>query len=264
MATILWEAIHDSAKIWKELAAVIAGIISEGNFIATNEKLELLAMDDSRVSLVYLDFPSDAFARWAYNAEEERLKIGVNFADFKRVMARGKAKDSIKFLLKREGEKAYFTVAFFRGTEAAQRAFNLPILDIPEERIPLKELAYKVRVVFSPPTFFADMMRDAKVVGEELEIVADKDQELLIFRAVSETGGTYEYSVNLRESGDVVEFNIEETSSARYSVDFLTKFARAAKIAESLTIQYSKQMPLQLDFSLPGGARLTFLLAPRL
>ena len=61
-----------------------------------------------------------------------------------------------------------------------------------------------------------------------------------------------------------MEFNIEESCSSRYSVDFLAKFARASKISDSLTLQFAKQMPVQLDFALPGGGRLTFLLAPRL
>lgn len=264
MSSVVWSAVYDAGKTWKELTAVIAGIVSEANFIVTPEKLELLAMDDSRVSLVYLEFPSDAFSQWDFKAEEERLKIGISFADFKRIMARAKAKDSIRFSLRREAGKAYFSVSLFRGTESTTRTFSLPVLDIPEERIALRELAYKVRVVWSPPTFYDEMMRDAKIMGDEMELIADKEQEIIVFRAFSEGGGSYEYTVRLREASDVVEFNIEESCSSRYSVDFLAKFARAAKIADSLTLQFAKQMPVQLDFALPGGARLTFLLAPRL
>jgi len=264
-----WLAAYDEAKTMREIIAAIAGVIDEGNFYVREEGLEFSAMDESRVAMVILKIPSTVFHRYEFEPPEggETLVIGVNFSDLKKIMQRGKAKDGIILNVKKEHGKTFFGVTFFRGTieeKTLQRTFALPILEIPEERINIKELQYDVIVEFSPASFLNDIISDASIVGEDLRLLTSSSDKEIKFIAESETGGFYEYVAPLEREDTVVQWEIKNDAEALYSIDFLKKFVRASKVADMVRVEYSRNMPLKMTFLVGGGIELTYLLAPRI
>ena len=265
-----WEAAYDEAKTLREIIAAISGVISEGNFYVKEDGVEFSAIDESRVAMVILKMPANVFHRYEFEPPEDgdTIVLGVNFSELKKIFQRGKAKDSVLLSLKAERNRHFFAVTFFRGTideRSLQRTFALPIIEIPEEaKIPIKELQYDVLVEFAPANFLNDIISDAKVVGEDLRLVAKTDTKEMRFIAESETGGFYEYVAPLDREDTVVQYEIRNDAEALYSLDFLKKFIRAAKVADVVRIEYSKNMPLKMTFMIGGGTELIYLLAPRI
>ena len=264
-----WLAAYDEAKTMREIIAAIAGVIDEGNFYVKEDGLEFTAMDESRVAMVILKMPSTVFHRYEFEPPEggDTIILGVNFGELKKVMQRGKAKDGILFSVRKERGKTFFGITFFRGTideRSLQRTFALPILEIPEERINIKELQYDVTIEFSPASFLNDIISDAKIVGEDLRLVTSSDAKEIRFIAESETGGFYEYVAPLEREDTVVQWEIKNDAEALYSIDFLRKFVRASKVADMVRVEYSRNMPLKMTFLIGGGTELTYLLAPRI
>jgi len=264
-----WKAAYDEGKIFKEILAAIAGVISEGNFFVKEDGIEFSAMDDSRVAMAILTMPASAFHIYEFEPPEEgdTIVIGVNFADLKKIIQRGKAKDSLLFELKQQKEKHYFAITFYRGTPedmTLQRTFALPLLEIPEERINIRELEYDVIVEFSPANFLNDIIADAKTIGDDLRLVTSKEEKEMRFIAESDTGQFYEYVAPLEREDTVVNYEVKDDAESLYSLDFLKKFIRAAKVADIVRIEYSKNMPLKMTFKIGGGIELAYLLAPRI
>jgi hypothetical protein len=50
---------------------------------------------------------------------------------------------------------------------------------------------------------------------------------------------------------------------ARYSIEYLKKMIQAAKLAEKVSIEFSKDYPLKLSFKVIDKLSLEFILAPR-
>jgi len=265
-----WLAAYDEAKTLREIIAAIAGVISEGNFYAKEDGIEFMAMDESRVAMVILKMPSTVFHRYEFEPPEggDTIIIGVNFGELKKIMQRGKAKDSVLFSVTKERGKPFFAITFFRGTldeRTLQRTFALPIIEIPEEgRINIRELQYDVSVEFAPASFLNDIISDAKIIGEDLRLVTNSDTKEMRFIAESETGGFYEYVAPLEKEDTVVQWEIKNDAEALYSIDFLRKFVRASKVADMVRIEYSRNMPLKMTFVIGGGTELAYLLAPRI
>jgi len=264
-----WLAAYDEAKTMREIIAAIAGVVDEGNFYVKEEGLEFMAMDESRVAMVMLRMPSTVFHKYEFEPPEgsDTLIIGVNFSELKKIMQRGKAKDSIIFSIARERGKSFFAVTFFRGTpdeRTLQRTFALPIIEIPEERISIKELQYDVSIEFAPASFLNDIIAEAKIMGEDLRLVTKSDTKEITFLAESETGGYYEYTAPLEKEDTIVQWEIKNDAEALYSIDFLRKFVRASKVADMVRIEYSRNMPLKMTFVIGGGTELIYLLAPRI
>ena len=53
-----------------------------------------------------------------------------------------------------------------------------------------------------------------------------------------------------------------DNSSARFSLDYLSKFVKGAKIANRVEINFSDNHPMRLNFP-SGKVMLSFVLAPR-
>jgi len=266
---VKWLATYDSAKTIREIIASIAEIVEEGNFYAKEDGLEFSAMDESRVAMAILKIPRTTFQTYEFETEGDKdaIVMGVNFTDLKKIMRRGGAKDSIMLSLKKIKEKQYFSVTFYRDSldeRTMERSFSLPLLEIPEERINIGKLEYDVLVEFSPAKFFNDIISDAKVVGEDLRIVADSGNKEIKFIAESETGEHYEYLARLEREETVINWEIKDDAESLYSIDFLAKIAKASKVADLVRLEFSSEKPIKVTYLIGGGIELVYLLAPRL
>ena len=58
---------------------------------------------------------------------------------------------------------------------------------------------------------------------------------------------------------------VKENSKATYNIDFISKIIRAIghQSSDLVTIEYSSNKPLRLEFLLAGMVKLQFYLAPR-
>jgi hypothetical protein len=65
-----------------------------------------------------------------------------------------------------------------------------------------------------------------------------------------------------------IEFSADEATieaencKARYSLEYLQKFMKAAKLCEKTTIRFANDHPMKMDFRTPE-VELSFILAPR-
>ncbi|MGQ4894154.1 MAG: proliferating cell nuclear antigen (pcna) [Candidatus Njordarchaeia archaeon] len=264
-----WLAAYDDAKVAKEIIIAISNIVDEGNFYAREAGLEFMAMDESRVAMVILNMPATLFQKYDFKPPDgkETIVMGINFSELKKIIQRAKSKDSVIFSLKKERDRFFFTVTFYRGTleeRSLQRSFALPLIEIPEEKIPIKELQYDVSIEFAPASALGEIISDASVIGEDLRIITNASKKELKFVVESDTGGFYEYLAPLDREETIVEFNVKNDAESLYSIDFLKKFMRASRVSEMVRLEYSKNMPLKLTFMIGGGVELSYLLAPRI
>ncbi|RUM47707.1 MAG: DNA polymerase sliding clamp, partial [Hyperthermus sp.] len=49
-----------------------------------------------------------------------------------------------------------------------------------------------------------------------------------------------------------------------YSIEYLKHILSLTKVADTITIEYSNDMPLRLRFQLPAGGTIEYLLAPKI
>jgi proliferating cell nuclear antigen len=60
------------------------------------------------------------------------------------------------------------------------------------------------------------------------------------------------------------DLNIKESSTATYSLDYLSKITKAiGTVGSSIAAEYSSKMPLRLEFRVANIGRIHFYLAPR-
>ncbi|MEE8323550.1 MAG: hypothetical protein V3R57_08010, partial [Candidatus Bathyarchaeia archaeon] len=68
-----------------------------------------------------------------------------------------------------------------------------------------------------------------------------------------------------KESEEILDFDVKEASKAMFSLSYLSSMIKSAsKISDIVTIEFSNDMPVRLNFELPQSGRLQYYLAPRI
>ena len=259
-------AVFEDVKIIRSLFRGVSDLLSEANMFVNEEGIRIQGLDDSRVAMLSLRMPSSAFHVFDFSPPEgaDVIQIGLNFSDVKKIFAKAKAKDSVKLALIQE-ERPYFEITFFRGSleDMTQvRIFKLPIIEVPAETITPRELELDVTAEFATGSWVAELVASAAIVADDLQVVANKDEEKLIFSAEGELG-KFEFPVVLSRDEMVIRYEIVKDARAIYSLDYLKKMDTPAKIADSVIIRFSDNMPMELTYIVGGGFEMKYLLAPR-
>lgn len=259
-------AVFEDVKIVRSLFRGVSSLLSEANMYINQDGIRVQGLDDSRVAMLSLRMPASAFHMFDFTPPEgsDTVQIGLNFSDIRKIMAHAKAKDSVKFALVEE-ERPYFEITFFRGSieDMTQvRIFKLPILEIPAETIALRELELDVTVEFATGSWVAELVANAAIVADDLQIIASKDDEKLTFYAEGDLG-KFEFPVVLSRDEMVIRYEISKDAKSVYSLDYLKKLGTPAQIADSVILRFSENMPMELTYIIGGGFEMKYLLAPR-
>jgi hypothetical protein len=133
-------------------------------------------------------------------------------------------------------------------------------LDIEYEEIPMDNLLkieYSSKWVMEPD-FLVEAIKDAEIYSEILNMRSTQGQGLTF----SSSGqiGEMNYEIGLDE---LLDSDINEDSSAAYSLTFLKAILKIASITEKLEISLRTDHPLKMVFNLLEGGELFYFLAPR-
>lgn len=245
----------ENSRILKVIVETLASIIDETEFQVTPKEFTISAMDPSRICLLKLSLKKQNFDEYDCNKES---KVGLNLDDLDKILKRSAANDSVEINFDETEQK--IKIKMQREGMSRTRTFSLALLDIEIEEIPMDNLLkieYPSKWVIEP-SFLVEAIKDAEIYSEILNIAAIEDQGLNF----SSTGQIGEMEYNLSED-DLIETNIDGSSSGAYSLTFLKAILKIASITEKLEISLKTDHPLKMIFNLLEGGELSYFLAPR-
>jgi proliferating cell nuclear antigen len=126
--------------------------------------------------------------------------------------------------------------------------------------MPVPKLAFDAKVRMDADCL-NDAISDIGGVSEQARFEANPDR--FVLNGLSETGNVV---IEFEKSNEaVLEFNVNAEIKALYGVSFLQDIIRAGtSTSKVVTVEFSTDKPVKLDFELPLKGKLTYYLAPRL
>ncbi|MCD6358197.1 MAG: proliferating cell nuclear antigen (pcna) [Thermoproteales archaeon] len=238
------------ARDWKYLIQSLEAIIDEANFVADDEALRLRALDPSRIAMVDLYIPREAFN--TYEVEGE-VRIGVNFDDLNKILRRAKKDDRV--IMAVEGGRLRITLS-----GKAERTFSLPLIDIVGEELPTPRVSFDVSAKMLSDTL-RDALKDAEMVSDTAKFVGEEAELKIVARSDK---GELEAKFSM-EAGSLLEYEVKSPASASYSLNYLNDIVgKAYRVSDVVTVEFSTNKPLSLTFDIAGGGMLRYYLAPRM
>ncbi len=224
---------------------LISELVTEVRIKINEFGLSITAMDPANVSMVGFKMPKSAFSQF----EAGKEVLGVNLDSLKRILKRAGTGSSL-ILESKEN------ILEIQIQDRIKRNFLLSLIDIDAEDIDFDTKAGRMEFtskVELPSLDFIDSIEDCIVVADACSFIVKDGKFIIEARGLNSARSEF--------SGDEASIQAENSKS-RYSLEYLQKFAKGAKLVEKTLINFSEDHPLKLSFKSPG-MELAFVLAPR-
>ena len=234
-------------KYLKDSVSIISDLVTEAKFIIKKDGLELIAMDPANVAMVMFRLLSTCFTEYDV---KQTVEIPINLTQFKQVLRRANSNDMVTL----EYEDAKLKIQFQSDTV---RTFSLPAIELDEKEQRVPELIFPVSIETSS-SVLSEAVGDVEIVAESVTFQSDK----LKFIVAAE-GDLSKARIEI-PANDVTKITSKNDGvRAKYSVEYLKKMIEGSKISDKVTIQFSNDYPLRLDYKQMDKVSLSFILAPR-
>lgn len=231
----------EDPSLLSRIIEIISELVSEVRIKLNEFGMSITAIDPANVAMMRFKLPKSAFSQFETGDEV----LGVNLDSLKRILKRCSSGTPL-ILEKKEN---------FLGIQILDRIkrnFSLNLIEIERQEKELPLLDYSARVEI-PSYGLISSIEDGAVVSDACSFIIKEGK--FIIEAKGLNSARSEFSV------DEAKIEAEECKS-KYSLEYLQKFMKGAKLCEKTILYFANDHPLKIDIRV-GHIELNFLLAPR-
>ena len=232
----------EDPKILANLISIISELVTEVKLKVNKEGMNLSAFDPAGVAMVHFNIPSELFSQFEVTNEEI---LGVNLNDLKAVLRRIGFGSSL-IMEKKEN------LLRIEIKDRIKREFMLALIEVETEDRELPKWEFN-SVIKMDSDAFVEAVEDCTIVSDACTFIAEPNRFIVQAKGLN--------SAKAEFSSDEVEIH-SGSSTARYSLDYLNKFIKGAKVSSKVALNFSDDHPLRVNFQ-TGKIILSFVLAPR-
>ena len=233
----------ENPKLFTDIISIIAELVTEVKLKVNAEGLSLTAVDPANAAMVHFTMPADLFAQFEIKQNEV---LGLNLENLKAVLRRCKIGSSL--ILQKEDNKLKLSIQ-----DRIKRDFTLALLDIDAEEKEVPQWEFD-SVIKMNSEDFVEVIEDFAIVSDACSIIAEPNKFIIEAQGLNAARAEF--------SSDEVEIH-SGNSMARYSLEYLSKFIKGAKISARVSVNFSSNHPIRINFP-TGKVMLSFILAPRI
>lgn len=238
-------------KLFVDSIGIISELVNDVRFKIDKDKIELVAMDPANVAMVIFKLLSSAFSEYKV---EESLEIAVSLDALKSILRRVKPSDVLTMEL--DDKKSRLKVQL---KSESVRTFNLALLDIEDKDQKIPDLSFPLRID-TTSSIFDEAIQDMDVVSESVALVVNGDK----FIVEAESNISDARSEIIKDNETVIKNSNKDETRAKYSIEYLKKIAKGGKLSNKVSLQFSKNYPLKVEYLVKDKLSLSFILAPRI
>src|SRR3989344_2757672 len=229
-------------KIFSDIVTIISELVTEVRIKVNKEGIMLTAIDPANVAMVYFKIPSSLFSEFELQKD---VDLGLNLNNLKAVLRRCKPGSAL--ILEKQENMLNLTIK-----DRIKRDFSLALIDIDMEEKSLPQWEFNSVIHVNSDTF-VEVIEDCAVVSDACTFIAEPNKFIVEAHGLNSARAEFSSDEAQIHSGN---------STARFSLEYLSKFIKGAKISSKVSLSFSDNHPMRLDFH-TGDVVLSFVLAPR-
>lgn len=233
----------ENPKIFSDIITIISELVTEVRIRINKEGIHLSAVDPANVAMVHFKIPSTLFSELELSKEE--VELGVNLNNLKAVLRRCKPGSALTL----EKQDNLLKIGI---RDRIKRDFSLALIEIDSEDKNMPQWEFN-SVIHINSEALVEVIEDCAIVSDACTFLAEPTKFIVEAHGLN--------SARAEFSSDEAEIH-SGNSTARFSLEYLNKFVKGAKISSRATLSFSNNHPMRIDFP-TGGVILSFVLAPR-
>ncbi len=231
----------DNPLVLSRVIDIISELVIEVRIRFNEFGLSISAIDPANVAMLNFKLPKSAFSQFETGEEV----LGINLDNFKRILKRCGAGSSL-ILEKKEN---FLNIQI---QDRIKRNFSLNLIEIETEEKEMPTLEYTARVEINSKDL-VDSIDDCSVVADACSFITQEGKFIVEAKSIDSARSEF--------SGDEAKIEAEDCNS-KYSLEYLVKFMKSAKIVDKTVLNFAEDHPLKMNFK-SEHMELSFLLAPR-
>jgi len=255
----MFKARLTDSNILKKVFDNIKDLVTDANFICTDEGIQMQAMDSSRVALVCLTLLTDGFE--TYECPRD-FTLGINVPTFSKIMKCADSSDSVTLEAEPDGDKLFITFDSPSGNRSS--TFELNRITIDEENVQIPELEYTCSVTM-PCSQLQHAIRDLSNFGDTCII---QIKESLIEFSVKSTLGSallsFKNDDSSKKKEEHVVINCNDDIRLMFAIKYLAQFTKTTGISDQVNIFMSAETPINVTFDMGDVGSVNYYLAPKI
>jgi proliferating cell nuclear antigen len=227
---------------------LISELVTEVRIKVNEFGMSITAMDPANVSMVNFKVPKSAFSE--FNLEDSKNQseiLGVNLDNLKKVLKRAGSGSSV--ILKRKDNTLDIQI-----DDKIKRDFNLGLIEIESEDKEMPTLDYSAKVEINSEDLIASI-EDCSVVSDACSFIIENKKFIIEAKGLNSARAEFSDEETRIETG-------EDFCKSRYSLEYLIKFIKGAKLTEKTILRFASDHPLKMDLK-TEHMEISFILAPR-
>jgi proliferating cell nuclear antigen len=231
----------DDPSLLSKAIDVLSDLVSEVRIKVNEFGMSITAIDPANVAMVKFRLPKTAFSQFETGEEV----LGINLDSLKRILKRCNAGSPLIM----ERKENYLEI---QVQDRIKRNFSLNLIEIEGQEKEMPVLDYSSRVEIASLDLISSI-EDCAVVSDACAFAISNEEFVIEAKGLNSTRSAF--------SKDEVKIEAEECKS-KYSLEYLQKFMKGAKISEKTILNFATNNPLKMDIK-TEHMELNFLLAPR-
>lgn len=240
------------AKLLRDAVTAISTLIDEGTFNIDSDGVRLRAMDPSRVAMVDFTMQKTVFDEYV---SDEDTKICLSLSELLKLLKRAGKDEAVELLL--DDKTAQFVITV-RGKYT--RTFRMPTLEASEDEVPTPKIVFNAKATLTADGF-RQSLEDVALVSDYVRV--ETDGEKVTMNAKGDIMGA---NIELKKGSDaLLSVEVKEPSKSAFPLSYLSEIVKAASATSDIvTLEFSSDMPIRLDFKQRYDGTLVYFLAPRI
>jgi len=237
---------YPSAKDFVDVLKTLSEIVEEVLFVVSPKGLSVKALDPSRVAMMFITIPAEAFQE--FKAEDE-LKIGLAVGNLSKILKNLKKGDKITM-----GADEAAIEILIEGTSI--RRYKFRNIEVVSEEVPELSPQYDVEAS-ALSTALRTIISELSSMTSTIGITAFKDS--LLFVDLDTKKSSYRLATT---TGNLITLSVKkENVTAAYDSEYLSKVLSILHLGNIVDIKYGSEAPLYLSTEFSGGRAEYYLAA---
>ncbi len=249
----MFKVTYPNGSTFKKLLQGALKPLSEVPIKVTSESLLIRALSPDKNILVEITIPQSAFE--SFEAPSE-TSVVASRDQLLKAIRKALRRDTVT-LSYEEGSR-YLRLILTNTRTGAERSYDIEISEAGVEPVQSLELDLPVKFQIASDDL-KKLVRDAKLVGEELEIIYKEGSIEVISRSENKM---FRQVMSL----DKPLYGLESRESmitSKYDVDLLKQIATSFDVADIATVEFGSGLPMKITLPVDDGSKLIFWIAPR-
>lgn len=231
----------DEPVMLSKVVEIISDLVMEVRIKVNEFGLSITAIDPANVAMIGFKLPKSAFSQFEVGTEV----LGVSLDSLKKILKRCGSKSSL--ILEKKDNQLEINIY-----DKIKRNFSLNLIEVESEDKEMPSLEFSSRVEMLS-SYFIEAVEDCAVVSDACSFIVENGKFVIEAKSLNSARSEF--------SSDEVEIRAEDCK-ARYSLEYLQKFMKGAKLCDKTILNFANEHPLRIDFK-SENFELNFILAPR-